>query len=79
MWKPGQLIKICGETYRVKRDCSNDDACIPVCRNCAFDNEQNCDLRIYEPKYRSCTHLIPDDCYFERVWPKRKDGNQDKL
>ena len=66
-WKPGQLITICGEVYRVKRNC---DKCVSFCKNCAFDNGPDCDLRIYEPKYRSCTPLIPDDCHFERVDPK---------
>lgn len=65
-WKPGQLITICGEVYRVKRNC---DTCMPVCKNCTFDNRSDCYLRLYEPKYRNCAYLIPDDCYFERVLP----------
>lgn len=69
MWKPGQLITICGEVYRVKRKCGYYYTYKNICKNCAFDNGSNCDLRIYEPKYRICTHLIPDDCYFERVLP----------
>ena len=66
MWKPGQLITICGEVYRVKR-CERS---YNICKDCAFDDDPNCDLRLYEPKYRSCTHLIPDDCYFVRAYPK---------
>lgn len=76
MWKPGQLITICGEVYRVKRIHSQIKY---VCIFCYFcDPAVNCILRIYNPKLRFCWDYIPDDCYFERVWPKSY-GEQDKL
>lgn len=69
MWKPGQLITICGEVYRIKRCEHSYDACMNICKNCAFDNSPECELRIYEPKYRNCMKLIPFNCHFERVLP----------
>ena len=68
MWKPGQLITICGEVYRVKRACPWIKC---ACAFCYFycNSAESCELRIYNPKLRFCWDYIPDDCYFERVSP----------
>lgn len=68
MWKPGQLVTICGEVYRVKRAKHIDRG--SICKLCSFDLADECLLRIYEPKYRNCYKLLPIDCYFERLEPK---------
>lgn len=67
MWKAGQLITICGEVYRVKKWNAPH---LETCKDCVFNNPPECELRIYEPKYRNCTKLIPFNCHFERVYPK---------
>jgi hypothetical protein len=66
MWKPGQLVTICGEKYQIKRyegDCPQ----LKSCSMCAFSDMHTCLLSLYEPKYKRCYHLIPIDCYFERL------------
>lgn len=68
MWKPGQLVTICGEVYRIKReDLLNHRN---ICKLCSFYTQNECLLRIYEPKYRNCYNLLPIDCNFERLKPK---------
>ena len=90
MWKPGQLITICGEVYRIKKykvqlsrfyiSLAYYSAGALICKKCPFHNhiKDECELRLYNPKYTSCGELIPYECYFEKVWPK-SHGEQDKL
>lgn len=66
MWKPGQLVTIHGEVYRIKR---NDVSF--VCRLCSFRPNWTCDLHKCEPKSKRCFELIPSNCYFEKLKPKR--------
>lgn len=71
MWKPGQLVTICGEVYRIKR--------VPAwlirnpCVFCSFYHKgaDYCELRLYEPKYKDCLKLIPVNCYFDRLCIKQ--------
>ena len=73
MWRPGQLITICGEVYRVIR-CKPDAPSYPdVCDGCTFAAFCGCVFPML-----SCMYLIPNDCYFVKVWPKSY-GEQDKL
>lgn len=65
MWKAGQLVTICGEVYRIRREKERFD--INVCKLCSFYTQRECLLRTYEPKYRNCFVLLPEDCYFERL------------
>ena len=65
MWKAGQLVTICGEVYRVKR--AELLVCRDICKWCSFCPQNECLLRIYEPKYRNCFNLLPEDCYFKRL------------
>ena len=70
MWKPGQLVTINGIVYRVKSYKSDTPRHLSPCDGCAFAYITICKLPLYAPKYYDCMRLIPNDCYFERVYPK---------
>lgn len=74
MWRPGQLITINGIVYRVKSYKSDAPLYQSPCDGCIFACGSTCTLILHAPKYYDCMLLIPNDCYFERVWPK--NGNQ---
>lgn len=65
MWKAGQLVTICGEVYRIRR--AKHIVCGNICKLCSFYTRYECLLRTYEPKYRNCFNLLPEDCYFKRL------------
>ena len=67
MWRAGQLVTINGIVYRIRRNL-HDTPYYP-CDFCAFSIQFGCTLAYNQLKYKCCTELIPNDCYFERLSP----------
>jgi hypothetical protein len=69
-WKAGQIVTIKGVVYRVKSYKSEAPLYSSPCDGCAFACGNRCMFIVRAPKYCDCMQLIPNDCYFEKVYPK---------
>lgn len=58
-WKPGQIVTIRGERYRIVKDSD--------CKSCAFDDKWMCTHPCRECVFHK---LIPVDCAFRKLDPK---------
>lgn len=67
MWKPGQIVTICGKVCRIRKTKPLYDGSIRDCIFCTFTHLDACAHPCLECCFTSFSHKLPQGCHLEAI------------